>query len=72
MGEGVGVAEFQKCHKKMLLEKIDVTAFMTWFINSYPKSVEIMKENPDYQYRFRSTDYADYTDLRIEELGIRK
>jgi hypothetical protein len=41
-------------HKqKMLSEKIDVTAFLTWFIEDYPKSVKIIKENPDYQKCFR-------------------
>lgn len=44
---------FQKRRKKMLKEKIDVSGFLTWFIENYPKSVKIMKENPDYQYRFK-------------------
>ncbi len=38
---------------KFLISKIDPTAFMVWFIENYPKSVEILKKNPDYQYRFR-------------------
>ena len=33
--------------------KIDVTAFLVWFIENYPQSVKIMKENPDYQYNFK-------------------
>ena len=37
----------------MLKEKIDVTDFMIWFIENYPKSVQTMKVNPDYQYKFR-------------------
>ena len=32
---------------------IDPTAFMVWFIENYPKSVKIMKENPEYQDNFR-------------------
>jgi len=36
-----------------LLDKIDVTAFLVWFVEYYPKSAKIMKENPDYQYNFR-------------------
>ncbi len=44
--------EWQNRRNKMLSEKIDVTAFMVWFIENYPKSVRIMKENPDYQNRF--------------------
>jgi|AntAceMinimDraft_17_1070374.scaffolds.fasta_scaffold12250_2 predicted glycosyltransferase len=57
--------EFQKRRQKMLADKIDVTAFMVWFIEKYPESVNIMKENPseiekrfhrvnlDYQNKFR-------------------
>ena len=45
--------EFQKRHQKMLSEKIDVTAFMVWFVENYPESVKILKENPDYQLRFK-------------------
>jgi len=45
--------EWQKRRQKMLADKIDVTAFMVWFIENYPQSVNIMKENPDYQYNFK-------------------
>ncbi len=45
--------EWQKRRKKMLSDKIDVTAFMVWFIENYPASAKIMKENPDYQNRFK-------------------
>lgn len=44
---------FQERRHKMLLEKIDVASFLGWFIENYPKSVDIMKENPDYQNRFK-------------------
>ena len=37
----------------MLADKIDVTAFLVWFIENYPESANIMKENPDYQLRFK-------------------
>jgi hypothetical protein len=37
----------------MLDDKIDVTAFMVWFIQDYPGSVTIMRENPEYQERFK-------------------
>ncbi len=43
----------QKRRNKMLTQKIDVTAFMVWFIEKYPDSFKIMKENPDYQYNFK-------------------
>ena len=39
--------------KKLLSDKIDITAFLTWFMDNYPDSVRIIKENPDYQYNFR-------------------
>ena len=45
--------EFQNRRKRMLEDKIDVTAFLVWFIENYPSSARIMRENPDYQYRFR-------------------
>ena len=38
---------------RMLKEKIDVTAFLCWIVENYPRSREILKENPDYQYNFR-------------------
>ncbi|MDD3320947.1 MAG: DUF354 domain-containing protein [Paludibacter sp.] len=44
---------FQKRRMKMLTEKIDFAQFLTWFIENYPGSVKIMRENPDYQYRFK-------------------
>lgn len=45
--------EFQRRREQMLNDKIDVTAFLVWFIDNFPDSVEIMKENPEYQERFR-------------------
>lgn len=46
-------AEWQRRRTKMLSEKIDVTAFMVWFIENYPQSISIMKEDPQFQYCFR-------------------
>jgi uncharacterized protein len=43
---------FQYRRIKMLSEKINLTDFLVWFIENYPQSVKIMKENPDYQYKF--------------------
>ncbi len=37
----------------MLTDKIDVTGFITWFIEKYPQSIEVMKKNSDYQYNFK-------------------
>jgi len=44
---------FQERRKKMLSEKIDFAKFLTWFIENYPESNEIMRLNPDYQYNFK-------------------
>lgn len=44
--------ECQACRQKMLADKIDVTAFFTWFIENYPESKSVMVENPDYQRYF--------------------
>jgi uncharacterized protein len=44
---------YQLRRNKMLSEKTDPTAFLVWFIENYPESVKIMKDNPDYQNRFK-------------------
>jgi uncharacterized protein len=38
--------------KQILTDKIDITAFLVWFIENYPISKRIMKVNPDYQYNY--------------------
>jgi predicted glycosyltransferase len=37
---------------KMLSEKIDVTAFLVWFVENWPESFRVMKNNPDFQRNF--------------------
>jgi predicted glycosyltransferase len=44
---------YQERRRKMLSEKIDYATFLSWFIANYPQSVQIMKENPNYQYKFK-------------------
>ena len=44
--------KWQGRREKMLNDKIDFTAFLIWFVENYPGSVKIIKENPDYQRRF--------------------
>ena len=39
--------------EKLINDKIDLTAFMTWFIENYPKSFEIIKCDPTYQEMFK-------------------
>ena len=45
--------EWKKRRQKMLADKIDVTSFMVWFVENYPESAKIMKENPDYHLKFK-------------------
>jgi len=45
--------EWQKKREKMLSEKIDVTAFLVWFVETWPDSRKIMKEDPGWQERFK-------------------
>jgi len=42
--------EWARRQKNLLNDKIDVTAFLIWFIENYPRSFEEMKEHPDVQY----------------------
>ena len=45
--------EWQTRRQKLLSEKIDYTQFLSWFVENYPESKKIMKNNPDYQWRFK-------------------
>jgi predicted glycosyltransferase len=45
--------EHKNRHDNMINQTIDVTSFMVWFIENYHESFKIMKENPDYQDRFK-------------------
>lgn len=47
------IEEWSRKREKFITDKIDVSAFFTWFIENYPKSRLIMSENPDYQYNFK-------------------
>ena len=44
---------FQQRRQNMLAEKIDVTAFFTWFIENYPESRETMRSHPEKQWEFK-------------------
>lgn len=39
--------------QKMLNDKIDVTAFLVWFVENWPESFKVMKEKPEWQERFK-------------------
>ncbi len=45
--------EFEVRKNRMLEDKINVSSFFTWFIENYPTSITIMKENPAFQYKFK-------------------
>ncbi len=45
--------KYQAKRAKMLADKIDVTEFMVWFIENYPRSKDQMKENPAIQNQFK-------------------
>ena len=45
--------EWQTRRQRMLTEKIDYSRFLTWFVENYPESGKIMKDNPDYQWSFK-------------------
>ena len=45
--------EWKKKREQLLEDKIDVTAFMVWFVENYPESFIELKENPEIQYRFK-------------------
>ncbi len=55
--ESIFILNKQKVFKdrliKLLEKKINPTSFLVWFIENYPLSIKIMKENPDYQYNFK-------------------
>jgi len=38
---------------QMLSDKIDYSAFLTWFIENYPESKAEMERNPNYQFNFK-------------------
>ena len=43
---------WQKRRANLIGDKIDVTAFLVWFVENYPQSIITMKENPDHQRNF--------------------
>lgn len=43
---------FKMRSQKLLTEKINVTPFFIWFVENYPQSYSLLKNNPDHQYHF--------------------
>ena len=47
-------SEFQARRQRMLVDKIDVTAFFTWFIENYPSSAQEAKNaNEEFWKKFK-------------------
>ena len=44
----------EKMRDRILRNKIDLTAYLVWFIENYPQSIKEMKANPAMQQRFIS------------------
>jgi len=47
---------YKEKRTELLNNKIDVTAFLIWFVENYPNSKIIMKDNPDYQLKFSTPE----------------
>ena len=45
--------EWKKKQRYMIENTIDLSEFMLWLFEKYPRSVEVIKNNPDYQLNFR-------------------
>ena len=52
LDEGHSKRVWGKKRAQFIKGKVDVTAFMTWFVEDYPESFQIMKNDPSYQKRF--------------------
>lgn len=60
IGEAVEMARakdlevtWQQKMNKFMSDRVDINNFMVWFIEHYPESFDVMKENPDTQYQFK-------------------
>lgn len=45
--------EWARRREVLLRDKIDISSFMTWFIENYPESCKEMKSDPTIQFKFR-------------------
>jgi predicted glycosyltransferase len=45
--------KWQVKRQRMLSDKINVAEFLIWFVENWPESFKIMKENPQFQERFK-------------------
>jgi predicted glycosyltransferase len=49
----LALEERKRRYNDYMSNKINPSEFVVWFLENYPKSKKIMKENPDYQYKFK-------------------
>jgi len=45
--------EWTRRQQRMLADKIALSDFMVWFVEQFPDSIRVMKQTPDFQFRFR-------------------
>jgi len=45
--------EWQRRRHRMLSDKIDVTAFWVWFVDNYPESVSLVRDEPEFWAHFK-------------------
>jgi predicted glycosyltransferase len=50
---GKSKSEWMTKRERFLNDKIDVTAFLVWFLETYPKSLEEVRSNPAVQHSFK-------------------
>jgi len=49
-----GIKDFWKRKRdRMLEDKIDVTSFMVWFVENYPNSIDMLRQDPELQYKIK-------------------
>lgn len=49
-------SQFSLAHERLLRDKIDMTAFMIWFIETLPESASILEKNEAYARKFISSE----------------
>jgi predicted glycosyltransferase len=45
--------KFVQRRNKMLQDKINLSKFMIWLFENFPESIKIVRENPNFQFKFR-------------------
>ncbi|HPO55874.1 MAG TPA: DUF354 domain-containing protein [Ignavibacteriaceae bacterium] len=53
MFDKIFYSDYNKQTESFISQKISLTDFLVWFVDNYPQSFQIMKENPRFQNNFR-------------------